>query len=569
METETLRFFLFTHSGRGGGFRTASYFGTPRAIYAKSKDLRIQYTLDLVEKAGRPIDNASSAARRKLEDTRAGSGHETNKLNELLKEEALCLPLLSIKSSASNNETGLQHVEEVVSDYRFKSREQTELKVTVECSWYAHAHAAPITCLKFDRKHGILLSGCEKPGPSSSTDEVIVKGWNPEGAEMKMFEGSQMMTVRSIEFLPKSNQIVCSTGEGLVLGFDFDSAKEELKVDTDRGRKAKDDSERGAALFPRATESDEPTFIAETGFRGRREGYVFRKGEWGIGYYRTDVIFDVVTFPMSENVDFQNKDFVEKTRQEREKQREVLRNSIEARKNRKASVFSKDTRKVYYGSPRGGEDFRIVCHRLDSGEEERCFRGHSAEVLCLALDAKEEFMYSGSYDKSIIAWSLTGEGDHRLPAKTLSGHTAGVHGICLSDNILYSCSSDNTIRAWNVKDGNCVKSFFGQHAPSTWPVAIAISPDQRYLVSGSKGPFGATNIKLWSAYSEANPHSGSCVCTFTQLDYSEPGTISSVAFGEDSKIIFTGASDGTIAAWKISETRQKKTTKTMRSGFFK
>merc|ERR1712224_604494 len=170
--------------------------------------------------------------------------------------------------------------------------------------------------------------------------------------------------------------------------------------------------------------------------------------------------------------------------------------------------------------------------------------------------------------------------------RTFAGHTAGVHGLCLSKNaggdILYSCSSDNTIRAWNVEKGQCVKSFFGQHAPGTWPISIACSPDKRWVVSGSKGPFGATNIKLWSAYScssqenkdHSNPcrrhhhHPGTCVCTFSQLKYEEPGAITCLAFSEDSSVVYTGASDGTVAAWRISESKQnKKTTKTALSGF--
>merc|ERR1712241_913958 len=106
------------------------------------------------------------------------------------------------------------------------------------------------------------------------------------------------------------------------------------------------------------------------------------------------------------------------------------------------------------------------------------------------------------------------------------GHTAGIHGLCVSGGYLYSCSSDNSIRAWEVATGRCVKSFFGQHAPGTWPVALAVSPDGRWVASGSRGPFGATTIKLWSAHAcGGGAQFGTCLCTFSQLDEATPGSV--------------------------------------------
>jgi hypothetical protein len=400
--------------------------------------------------------------------------------------------------------------------------------------------------------------------------------------------------VRSIAYDGRSKQVVCVSGEGRVFGFDYESNEEEggeasaLEFDMNVMGGGNGGVGVGAGLEPAedlfaqaaASSSEEkPKFIRESGFRGMKEDYVFRKGEWGTGYYRKDVIFDVLTFPVSDNIDIENEEAMERARAERKNQRQHLSNLLQICGSAQASLINSSLTRVYHGSPmKAKDDCCIRCYDVGTGEEAHApLNGHAAGVLCLAIDEEDSRLYSGSYDKKIICWD-TGRAE---AIRTLEGHTAGVHGICLSKDgaTLYSCSSDNSIRAWDVERGECVKSFFGQHAPGTWPVSVSCSPDQRWVASGSKGPFGATSIKLWSAHSSSGSSSsssnssrhhsgGTCVCTFSQLEYEEPGAITCVEFSDDSAVVYTGASDGTVAAWRISEsTQKKKTTKTALSGF--
>ena len=134
-----------------------------------------------------------------------------------------------------------------------------------------------------------------------------------------------------------------------------------------------------------------------------------------------------------------------------------------------------------------------------------------------------------------------------------------------------------TRSAWDARTGRLIKSFFGQHAPGTWPHCLALSSDGRWLVSGSRGPFGATSVKLWAAHaSGSGSHGGgtdfgTCAATFAHLEESVPGAVTSVALDLGSSgriVVYTGASDGTIAAWRVEEREAKrKTTRAAIAGF--
>ena len=570
-----LRGLVPTTKGREGGLRVADYRATPRHLYAGSKDLNLGLLLEQAERAARPMDNASRSLQRILETRGAEPSDESSAaaLDALLGAVPDLSLTLGAPKSGAEDDRRRSALSEVVPSFRRKNKNKSERSVRVACSWCVSAEGGAISSLFVDPRSGTLLSGCERPSPGTSESGHCLRAWNPDGLQMKSFRVEES-TVRRIAPGGKRDEILCVTGEGRLLAFDSETIEPVFGLDLPS--QAGDGSDMLGGIFPKpaeaSAEKDEPRFIPESGFRGQRKGYVFRKGELGIGYYRKDVIFDVVTFPVSDEVDHEDAEMIRRTREERRRQRDRLENLIRMSRNIQACAVTSEAGRVYYGSPKK-KDYSIKCFDLASREEVATLEGHLGEVLCLAVDETDSVLYSGSYDKRVLAWDLA-RGEVAL---RFEGHTAGVHDLCVSGSFLYTCSSDNTIKAWDARTGRLIKSFFGQHAPGTWPHCLALSSDGRWLVSGSRGPFGATSVKLWAAHaSGSGSHGGgtdfgTCAATFAHLEESVPGAVTSVALDLGSSgriVVYTGASDGTIAAWRVEEREAKrKTTRAAIAGF--
>ena len=81
---------------------------------------------------------------------------------------------------------------------------------------------------------------------------------------------------------------------------------------------------------------------------------------------------------------------------------------------------------------------------LPSGTQIATLQGHTGFVFCLVVH--NNILYSGSWDETIRAWNL----DTNECITALRGHTLSVYCLIAHNNILYSGSVDNTIRAWKL-----------------------------------------------------------------------------------------------------------------------
>ena len=81
---------------------------------------------------------------------------------------------------------------------------------------------------------------------------------------------------------------------------------------------------------------------------------------------------------------------------------------------------------------------------LPSGTEIATLQGHTWSVNCLIVH--NNILYSGSGDETIRAWNL----DTNECITALRGHTYRVYCLIVHNNILYSGSVDETIRAWQL-----------------------------------------------------------------------------------------------------------------------
>ncbi len=147
-------------------------------------------------------------------------------------------------------------------------------------------------------------------------------------------------------------------------------------------------------------------------------------------------------------------------------------------------------------------------------------------------------LFSGSSDKTIRAWNaLTGE-----CLRKLEGHRRGIESIqcqspfhsddTLENVIIFSSSSDGTIRKWDVVSGNCLMVFEG-HLTNVYQIWLQ---DDSELFSCSAD----NTAKLWDVVSEGGKK---CVKTFEH-----PDLVRCCAVYEN-RYLITGCRDEKVRVW--------------------
>jgi WD40 repeat protein len=207
-----------------------------------------------------------------------------------------------------------------------------------------------------------------------------------------------------------------------------------------------------------------------------------------------------------------------------------------------AVAFSPDGRRALSGSndamlelweaPSEGPDITL---RLAGGEESgfkvRSFTGHTAPVLSVAFSPDGAHALSGSWDRTLKLWDITGGNELR----SFAGHTAPVLSVAFSPDasLALSGSADNTVKLWDVKSGREVHSFTGH---SDRVGSVAFSPDGAYALSGSHD----TTMRLWGVMDRLLKH----------VFRGHGGFIFSVAFSPDGARALSGSDDSTMKLWE-------------------
>ncbi len=113
------------------------------------------------------------------------------------------------------------------------------------------------------------------------------------------------------------------------------------------------------------------------------------------------------------------------------------------------------------------------------------------------------------------------------------GHTSSIYAIAISPDGKYIVSGSNkTIKIWDFKTGECLNTLEGHTSSIN---SIAISPDGKYIVSGSID----TTIKIWDF------KTGECLNTLEgHID-----SVNSISISPDGKYIVSGSDDDTIKIW--------------------
>ncbi|TPX42010.1 hypothetical protein SeMB42_g05308 [Synchytrium endobioticum] len=168
---------------------------------------------------------------------------------------------------------------------------------------------------------------------------------------------------------------------------------------------------------------------------------------------------------------------------------------------------------------------------VDTGRTIHTLAGHSGPVSVVRCDSANNYIVTGSTDRTVRIWSgLTGECD-----KVLAGHAGEIVSMDLGRGarggqyFVASGSEDATARIWTVEDGTCITVLRGHAGAVT-----CLQLDDDRLFTGSAD----STIKIWNwrqgTCTTLQGHAGYVFC----LKYS------------NGKLV-TGGADSTIRLWNL------------------
>ena len=193
----------------------------------------------------------------------------------------------------------------------------------------------------------------------------------------------------------------------------------------------------------------------------------------------------------------------------------------------------------------------IPVSRLSRSSTWQCIHtltGHQAAVTAIALSPDAQMIASGSSDKTIRLWSLTGDLLQVWPGRSFrfaQGHADRITALLFSPNseVLVSGSADGSIKQWDLRRNELFSSLPGHG----WGIStLALSSNAPILVSGSEDGL----IQVWDLEQER------LLSHLVQLY--QP--ISGLAFMPTGQSIWS-SSGKSICHWNLSDDRLLATVK--------
>ena len=209
----------------------------------------------------------------------------------------------------------------------------------------------------------------------------------------------------------------------------------------------------------------------------------------------------------------------------------------------------------------GVNDHSIWFWDVHSGKASQIIWGYNNWVKAICFSSDGNLLASGNYHKTIHLWDIAAilsqsndnmndrreEKNNIQPLKTLRGHSDEVKAVGFSpnNNLLVSCSVDQTVRLWDVSKpydsgGAHSAAILQGHAGEVW--STSFSPDGKLVASS-----GNNSIHLWDV---TNLHTKGAHQPLRSLR-GHTYRIMSVSFSPDGTLLASGSDDLTVRVWDI------------------
>ncbi|KAG5455922.1 MAG: WD40-repeat-containing domain protein [Olpidium bornovanus] len=177
----------------------------------------------------------------------------------------------------------------------------------------------------------------------------------------------------------------------------------------------------------------------------------------------------------------------------------------------------------------------------------RASRGHQLPITCVAADESLSVLYTGSKDASIIKWDAkTGKKLHTFPGgrkgvKHFVGHTDHVLALAVSPDGRYLASGgrDRLINVWSVGDNRHVHTF-RHHKDAVTGLAFRRATAQLYSCSLDR------SVKLWDLDQ----------MSYVETLFGHQDGVPCIDALARERAVTVGARDRTVRLWKIVEEAQ-------------
>jgi len=195
----------------------------------------------------------------------------------------------------------------------------------------------------------------------------------------------------------------------------------------------------------------------------------------------------------------------------------------------------------------GAEDKQIRIWDIHSQTIRKFFPGHEQDIYSLDFSRDGRFIVSGSGDKTARVWDMvSGELLYKLSIDEPSQKDAGVTSVAISPDAFYVAagSLDKIVRVWDTRTGYLLERLEG-HKDSVYSVAFA--PDGKTLVSGSLDK----TLKLWDmSHPGRSGASGSGQKNQSKTTFSgHKDFVLSVAVSPDGRWVVSGSKDRGVQFW--------------------
>ncbi|MDZ8224626.1 MAG: WD40 repeat domain-containing protein [Nostoc sp. ChiVER01] len=161
--------------------------------------------------------------------------------------------------------------------------------------------------------------------------------------------------------------------------------------------------------------------------------------------------------------------------------------------------------------------------------------GHTGTVKSLAFTPDSKILVSGGAENEgvIRLWNLA---KGKKLANINKAHQTAIESLVISPDgqTLASCSDDNTINLWNLKNFKFTRSFVG-HTSNV--LSLAVSPDSKVLISGA-----LDGIRIWDLLQQRP------LGTLVRFD----NLIYTLALSPDGQTLASGDNKGVIKLWNLS-----------------